>query len=239
MKTLPKLCFCLLSAALFGQLATAQTRGTSSAQASQAEMPRVQFRTLALQRFAKEDVFYKTNTGFAKLPLDYFRPSPKEMAVLLPNGSFPIFEKTETAELGVQYVLKDRIALPAGSRRILILAAQTADKIALKAVADNLSSNGNDWLYINVTRSPIAVQLGDKNKPFPVLPGESVFNRADVVVGEGVPIRVVAKIDDDWEKIYARFWPVYAGQRCMVIFLENEGKIDVFNFFEAVDKTPG
>lgn len=201
---------------------------------SEEEVPTLDFRTLGLTRGISSDLFYATRDGFEKLPLSYFRPSSGKTARLAEDGSLPLFREVTDPEEGITYIPHTRVRIPEGSKQILILGAGTDDGLKLNAVKDNISSSNQDWLLINVSPTPMAIQLGDEDQPIRVAPGASVIHQVDLESGKGAAIQVAAFKENNWERVYSRFWPIYDGQRCMVIFLELNGEIKVYNFFEAV-----
>lgn len=223
-----KFLFCFSVSTLTIQIVSAQTP----------EVQTVDFRTLGLTRGVSSDLFFQTAEGYEPLPLRYFRPSSNMTAILAENGSLPIFTKEETLENGIQYVFHGQVAVPGGSGRVLLLGGQSNGRISFNAVSDNLSENDRDWLYINTTNTPIAVQLGEGNSPIGVAPGESIFHRTNVESGKGAAVRVAVFREEGWDRIYSRFWPIYEGQRSMVIFMDYGDQIKVHNFFEAVER-PG
>jgi len=214
---------------LFASVCAAQP-----AAADPTPIPRIEIRTLGLTRGIQTDLYYHNTEGFEKLPLAYYRPSATLRAAVDENGNLPLFSRVTTPEGEIQFLLHSRVAVPAGSRQILILGAQNEERVVMNAVADNLSDSSRDWLFINISQMPVAVELGEGNPLLLVPPSQSVFHEAQVVSGEGASIHVVVYKENAWERVYSRFWPIYSNQRNMVVFLESAGEIQVVNFFEPI-----
>jgi hypothetical protein len=194
----------------------------------------IQLRTLSMEKITVSDIYYQKQNSYEKLPIAYFRPSPSMPVTIDEDRTLTFFERAENPEGGYLYTIQSQTKVPADSRQIILFATTVDEQIYFKAVSDNLSSDARDWLYINTTDTPIAVQLGEANKPVGLAPGQSTSHRAEVEAGSGAAIRVAVYKEDGWKRIYSRFWPIYEGQRSMVVFVEEAGKIKVYNFFEAV-----
>jgi hypothetical protein len=197
---------------------------------------KIDFRTLGLTRGISSNLFFHNGRAFEELPLAYFRPSREMSGALGEEGQLGLFTKETNEEDEEVFVPYTQIPIPGGSVQILILATHNGNGVSVYAVDDNLSSNDKDWLYINASTTPVAVQLGDGNEPFGVAPGESTFHRANVTSGQGAAIRVAVYKENGWERVYSRFLPIYEGQRSMIIFLQQNGRVTVHNFFEAIKR---
>ncbi len=194
----------------------------------------IRMRTMGLERIPDVGIFYYGKSDFEKLPIANFRPSSSMPVTISVDGILTLLKRVENPEGGYLYNPFVQLRVPSDSRQIILFAAMSGGDVTFKAVADNLSPNARDWLYINTTQTPIAVQLGEDNKPVGVAPGQSVSHRAEVEAGSGAAIRVAAYKEDKWDLVYSRFWPIYENQRSMVIFIEEAGEVKVYNFFEAV-----
>ncbi len=204
--------------------------------AEDGELPSIEFRTLGLTRGIQTDLYYYTEEGFEKLPMAYFRPSQSMTGTVIEDGNLPLFRQITDPEGEIQYVIDRTVVVANRSSQILLLGAHSEEELTLNAVRDNLSGNHLDWLFINITGMPIAVQLGDQNEPVGVGPGRSVFHKANLEADTGAAIRVAVFKEEGWIPIYSRFWPIYSNQRSMVVFIEVGGEVRVHNFFEAVKR---
>ncbi|HAV13082.1 MAG TPA: hypothetical protein DCX06_06270 [Opitutae bacterium] len=228
---LKKYLFCLLSSTALTLAAHSQ-----SAEPSGGASGEIRLRTLGLSNMAETKIYYQTGGSFEVLPITYFRPSASFTASISEDGALPLFTRDIDSEGGYLYNVHSSVSFPADSRQIIVFASSNGEQVGFRAVADNLSSNARDWLYINTTQTPIAVQLGEANKPVALPPGQSVAHKAEVQEGSGAAIRVAVYEESGWKRIYSRFWPIYENQRSMVIFVEQAGKIRVYNLFDAVSQ---
>lgn len=220
------LCFCLLLLGL--RDVAAQSPGDAN----------IRFRTLAMSAGIEAELYFSNGSQYELLPLSHYRPSRVHTAKRDNDGNLLLFEKVMGEDDVVKYVPTRRVAIPKGSRQVLLLVAELDGRIGISASNDNISNNDKDWLFINTTQAPIALQLGDGNKPISLPAGESVSQQVNVETGKGAAVRVAAYEEDGWKRIYSTFWPIYEGQRSLVICVQDGKKIRVRNFFESVT-TPG
>lgn len=220
------LCFCLLLLGL--QDVSAQSTGDAN----------IRFRSLAMSAGIEAELYFSNGSQYELLPLSHYRPSRVQTAKRDKDGNLLLFEKVTNDDGAVQYVPKRRVAIPKGSRQVLLIVAELDGRIGVSASNDNLSNNDKDWLFINTTQAPIALQLGENNKPISLPAGGSVSQQVNVETGRGAAVRVAAFEEDSWKKVYSTFWPIYEGQRSLVICVQDGKKIRVRNFFESVT-TPG
>ena len=194
----------------------------------------VNFRTLALEAGVEADLYYRFEEEFEPFTFSHYRPSVLQTGRCDREGNLILFEKFTTAEGGDQYRLFRKVRIPKDSETALILVMQKKDDLILSAIQDNLSEDDKDWLFMNITPSPLIIQLGNEGKPFTVSPGQTLPYRIDFQPGKGVPVRIVRRSEEQWERVYSTFWPIYEGQRTLVICVQNGDRIVVRNFFESV-----
>ncbi|HKK17225.1 MAG TPA: hypothetical protein VJ952_00980 [Opitutales bacterium] len=193
----------------------------------------IQFRALALEKNLNAELYYKDGSDYILLPLSHYRPSTQSTAACDDTGKLLLFEKLETEGGKVVFQQKVKVAVPNLSKQVLLLAGNHDDKTRVIAVEDNLSGDDKDWLFINTTKSPMAFQIGDANKPFPLPPWQSVPKRVQVDSGKGAAIRVAAFQKEEWKRVYSTYWPIYDGQRALVICVTRGNKTQVLNFFDV------
>lgn len=195
----------------------------------------VSLRALALVPDLEIDLFVRSDDGFERLVFSHYQPSKALLATSAPGGArLPLYGEVPVEGGGMEYAVSREVALPERSAQVLLLAARRGDEVALVAVKDNLGADERDWLLVNATRRPIAFQLGGETQPQPIPPGESVFYQVEVPTGKGAAVRVAAFMDEGWERFYSTFWPVYEGQRGLIIFMPDGEQIRLINFLEAV-----
>lgn len=201
----------------------------------QPEIPVIKFRSLALEKTIKRELYYNDGSDYESLQLSHYRPSLTRKGRLDNSGNLLIFNKSVNAEGVEVYNVANRVAIPSNSRRVLLLSIEQDNTVIFKAVDDNLSANDREWLFINASRTQLALQLGEGNSPFSLPPSQAVPYEVQVQPGTGSQIQVAAfDKDDGWKKIYSTYWPIYEKQRGLVICIEINGKIVVKRFFDAV-----
>lgn len=194
----------------------------------------IRFRTLAMESGLEGELYFKNGSNFKLLPLPNSRPSESGVADRDSNGSLLLFKELQNDEGEIEYIPDVSVSIPKGSRQVLILAAKQNDKINAIAVNDNLNANERDWLMINVTDVPLALQLGHGEKPVPIPPGQSVFYEAKVKTGSGAAVKVAAYKEEGWKRVYSTFWPIYEGQRGLIICIQDGDSIRVKYISEKV-----
>lgn len=195
----------------------------------------VSLRTLALAPDMETDLFIRSEDAYEPLGFSHYQPS-KALLALTASGRavLPLYRQVPAESGETVYAKAREVRLPEGASQVILLGTRNGEGVALVAVKDNLGADERDWLLVNATRRPIAFQLGSDTKPRPIPPGEAVFYRVEVPSGKGAAVRVAAFMDEGWERFYSTFWPVYEGQRGLIIFVPDGERVRLSNFFETV-----
>lgn len=196
----------------------------------------IKIRVLALDKHIDQKFYFFDGNDYFSPRFSQQGPSIKAFPVtVFDDWQLPIYKKKETDEGEVYYQVYLRIVLPAGSKQVLIISSKLDNVVSMVAVEDNFSQNDRDWLLINTTAVPLAFRMGNESRPLPLPPNESVPFQIEVEAGKGAVVRIAAYNDPGWKLIYSTFWPVYEGQRGLIVFMQSGERVVVRNFYEPVD----
>jgi hypothetical protein len=119
------------------------------------------------------------------------------------------------------------VKLPADSS-ILLLGWMAGETPRFFPIPDPFTAaRTDDWLVINSTTKPIAIQIGANTQPTPVKPSSHAPVRVTAPVNEGAAVIVAIPKDPGWKTIYSTYWPIYPDKRCLVLIVEDGPKIRV------------
>lgn len=195
----------------------------------------IQLRVLSLVQNLGQEYYFFDGSDYHAPRFSHHRPSRTTLdSVITAEGMLPVFIQQDVAgELSHQLVFQ--LALPKGAKQVLVIAAKTGNQVSMVALADNLSTNYRDWMLINSTATPLVFQFGEGKTLIQVPPGQSVPIQIEADFGTGAAVRIAAFREEGWELIYSTFWPVYEGQRGLIIFMQDGENIRLRNFFEPVN----
>jgi len=202
----------VLTAFILGSLATAQT---------------INVRTLALRAGEMPEVYLRNGEEYEKLRFSAVQPSATVSATRV--NPLPLY-KLEMDEEGKDvYVVTERIKIPTGARGILLMAWKSGDEARYLAIKDDFrKARFNDWLLINTSKRPIIFKVGEKAKPFIVKPGSSdTYPLKKVREGKGTEVTAHAKFKGKIKLFFSTYWPVFPGNRMVVLFIDDGRKIRV------------
>jgi hypothetical protein len=113
------------------------------------------------------------------------------------------------------------VKLPTDSS-ILLLGWMVEETPRFFPIPDPFStSRHDDWLVINTTTRPVAIQIGAKTKPTTVKPSSHSPIRVTAPVNEGAAVIVAIPKEQAWKTIYSTYWPIYPDKRCLVLVVED------------------
>lgn len=119
------------------------------------------------------------------------------------------------------------VTLPAASS-ILLLGWMNGETPRFLPIPDPFTSaKHDDWLVINGSSQPVAVQIGAETKPTTVPPSSHSQIRVTAPVNEGAAVIIAAQSDKGWKTIYSTYWPIYPDKRCLVIIAQDGKKMRV------------
>jgi hypothetical protein len=120
------------------------------------------------------------------------------------------------------------VKLPADAKEILLLSWISGETTSYLAIKDDFSSSGrDDWLLINTTGTPIAIQVGKETQAKRVGPGAYEPFKIVAPANEGAAVTAAVLRDKKWHPIYETYWPIYADKRNIVLFVADGKKIRV------------
>jgi hypothetical protein len=119
------------------------------------------------------------------------------------------------------------VKLPTGSS-ILLLGWMNGETPRFLPIPDPFTSaKHDDWLVINGSSLPIAVQIGASTNPTAVPPSSHVQIRVTAPVNQGAAVIIAAQNDKGWKPIYSTYWPIYPDKRCLIIVAQDGKKMRV------------
>jgi hypothetical protein len=204
---LPVVVFSLLG----GALVSAQTIGV---------------RSLALRSGELPEVYLKGAKNH--LLLEFSSVQPSEVVRALRTSPLPLYRKVVDDEGAVTFSVAHKIKVPSGAKGILLLGLTSGKEVRFVPIADDFgSARYNDWLLINAGQRPIAFSVGQKTKPVMIAPGASTTHRISVEKGKGAAVLAQAPFGGKAKTFFSTYWPVHAGKRTVVLFVDDGKKIRV------------
>lgn len=203
----------------------------------------IDVRTLALRADNMPEGYIKTAKDF--LPLQFSSVQPTGIIRALAANPLPLYRTEVDAKGKTTYVVTQKVKLPVGARGILLLGWTEGDKERYVAIKDDFAAaNYNDWLLINACSRPVAFKAGEKTKPILLKPGVSITHRISTAKDEGTAFIAQAPFDGKQKVFFSTYWPVYAGKRSVVLFVDDGAKIRVKRISDQLamgitDKTSG
>ena len=200
-------------------------------------------RTLAMRAGAMPEVHVRDAKGH--LPLRFSPVQPSEVVGALTANPLPLYRRETDAKGKEGFVVSQQVKLPDGANGILLLGWADGGKTRYVAIKDDFSAaRYNDWLLINASTRPVAFRVGDSGKPILLKPGVSTTHRIPVAEGEGATVLAQAPLDGKDKVFYSTYWPVYAGKRSIVLFVDDGPKILVKRISDSLapagnGKSPG
>jgi hypothetical protein len=176
--------------------------------------------------------------GFETLRASTVQPSP---ALRLPAANpLPVFLDPRPGPDGAPPMPAARVALPEDASRILLLVAEDPEggTPRFMAMEDDLEeADERDWLFLNLTPSAIALQVGEGTEPILLAPRSRFLRRLEVENGVGAPVMAVARIEGEMKTFYSTYWAIRAGRRSLVLCVPaGEGRIQVRRIDERIPK---
>jgi hypothetical protein len=124
------------------------------------------------------------------------------------------------------YVIAETIKLPAGARGVLVIGWKGKEKFEYLAIKDHFSdAKYNDWLMINTTSKPLAIQVGKKKKPFTLKPKRETVCKIDSPEEVGAAVLGLVKLEGEVKTFYSTYWPIRKGERSILVFVEKGDRI--------------
>ncbi len=185
----------------------------------------VNIRCMALNNTPVAEVQIQTSEGPVTLEFSSVQPTDPVRAMMA--NPLPLYA-AGTAPGSKEGPPPTMVKLPPNSPEILLLAWSSGKETRYLAIKDDFSSSKNDdWLLINTTNAPIAIQVGQDTKAKQVGPGTYEPFKISAPVNEGAAVTAAVLDQKKWRPIYSTYWPIYADQRCIIFFVADGKKIRV------------
>lgn len=188
---------------------------------------RFPLRVMALSESGLPEVYVKAGANY--VPLEFSATQPSLAIQASYANPLPLYRLQDTPEGRKDYAVTAKVALPESGKGILLLGWGTSEKASYLPISDDFSgSSSADWLVINATNKPLAMQLG-KGTSFVKLPpsGATPF-RVMAEQNQGAAVVIAEPLAGDrWKTFYSTYWPIYPDRRCLVLFVNTGDKIKV------------
>ncbi len=158
--------------------------------------------------------------------LTWLTSQPTEPLQVIHDGQLKLF-RYAAGEDGKMVVDDIRaIPLPGGAAEVLLLVWANEGKGKYVAIKDHFLKAGfNDWIAINTSGNPVALRVGDKDKPLRIEPGKSLIFRPDIEEGKGAEMTAMAPRNGELKTFLSTYWPAFPGQRTMIVFYDDGEKM--------------
>ena len=131
------------------------------------------------------------------------------------------------------------VTLPAAST-VLLLGWMVAETPRFFPIPDPFTAaRPDEWIVINTTTRPVAIQIGANTKPTPVNPSSHTPIHVTAPANQGAAVIVAVPKDNAWKTIYSTYWPIYPDKRCLVLIVEDGAKIRVKVISDEFKTTTG
>ncbi len=193
-------------------------------------------RALAVGQAGIEKPRY-VKVGNSYQSLTFHQRQPGQLITTESSLSLPIYEKIKKEGEPPSYKISEKVTIPEGAKTVLILAFNRNGKCKFRAVEDKLlDASYNEWLLINTTSKPIDFQLGTDEKSLRIDKNDEKFCRVNVPPGGSATALGRAEWNGKMKTFYSTYWPIRAGERSIVIFVEIKPKIAVKRIGDALLK---
>ncbi len=191
---------------------------------SQAE--KIHFRTLALAESEFPELWVYDSAKPAAISFPASQPSSPVKADR--PGPLRIFKRPLDDQGKPEDAAPALVNLPTSSS-ILLLGWMTGEKPGFLAIEDPfLTMKNDDWLFINTTGVPLAIQIGETAKPVPIKANSHQNLKITAPSGTGAAVIIATQqADGTWKSVYSSYWPIYDDKRGLVVAAQ---KGERFNF---------
>lgn len=158
--------------------------------------------------------------------------SQPSAAIKIPTGKeLQLCEQAADEEGEAKYKAAMKVAIPEGTKEVLLLGSAGGDDGAVKVVAiPDLYSQAkfNDWLVINQSTRMVTLRFGKDNDAIELEAGSSGIYKIEGEPGKGGEVVAEAKIKDgSMRKIYSTYWSPSEKQRALILFTDDRGAVKV------------
>lgn len=160
---------------------------------------------------------------------------PSGELVLPYRSPLPVFREGELPEDGSAPTPMDRVDLPEGVERVLLLVRKTEEGFSFFAMEDSLhSADERDWMFFNMSARPVAFMIGEGTEPVMLPPRSHFTHRVNPQAGGGTPVMAAARFEGDVKTFYSTYWPMQAKRRTLVLLAPQGDGIQVRRIVERL-----
>lgn len=152
---------------------------------------------------------------------------PTQPLRIIHDGTIRFFKYSVNAEGKAVIDDVQNIAFPSGAKEVLLMGQVKDGKASYVAIEDRfLNAKFNDWIAINTSANPVALQCGDDEKKLLRIDGgKSLIFQPDIVENKGVEIVAKTQRDGEIKTFLSSYWPAFPNQRTMIIFYDDGEKM--------------
>ncbi len=201
-----------------------------------AQQSMISVRPMALQAGEMPEIHLMGENG--RQPVTFSAAQPGEPILARTATPLPLYESRTDPEGNREWVVSQRVRIPAGAREILLLGWPSGDGARYIAIADDFSqARFNDWLLINASSRSVAFAAGEEARPVVVRPGNSDTHRFNLRENEGVAVRAYTPVNDEPTVFYSTYWPVRQDRRSVILFADDGERILVRRIADRLAKS--
>lgn len=199
-----------------------------------AEDAKVTIRTLAINATTFPEL-WAMGSGDA-VPLVFSATQPSLPLRLDRVAPFTVYSGALDAKKKPTDASPTLIPLPDASS-VLLLGWMREGKPRFLPIPDPFgTAKKDDWLLINSTSTPVAVQIGADSKPVIIKASAHQALRITAPSDGGVAVTFASNKDGEWRKFYSTYWPIHSDKRCLILLVQDETRIQVKQIFDELPK---
>jgi hypothetical protein len=131
------------------------------------------------------------------------------------------------------------VKLPTSSS-ILLLGWMEGGNPGFLAIEDPFTTmRHDDWLVINSTKAPLAIQIGETARPLSVKAKSHQVIKSTASSGTGAAVTIASQqLDGKWKAVYSSYWPIYSDKRGLVVVVQNGTRFNVNYITDQIAAKP-
>jgi hypothetical protein len=127
------------------------------------------------------------------------------------------------------------LSLPPNGSHFLLLVLNEGDETKFGLMEDDLHrADARDWMFLNMTDSSIAFQIGEETDPIIIKPKSRFTHRVPPVAAGNLPVRAAARFQGEVELFYSTFWPMRPDRRTLILFSQEGQRIRLRRIIERI-----
>jgi hypothetical protein len=122
---------------------------------------------------------------------------------------------------------------------VLILGWMSGETPRFLAIPDPYgTAKGDDWLLINSTTTPVALQIGANSKPVVITASSHQAHHITVPSNGGAAVTLADRKNGEWQTFYSTYWPIHPDKRCLILLVQDNDRIRVKQIFDELPGEP-